>query len=164
MALIMDRYRDIYAFSSFFYTKLSLSEYEEVYKWARSIDLFIKRVLLFPVHHRNHWCLVSVNLTSCKLSLYDSLANQSKSQCLDAIEKYIISKEAEQRVSAKKWTKEISQTAPQQDNFNDCGVFVCMNASNLAEQSSIRFYLYISRTGKHIHNELLKYELLHFQV
>lgn len=101
MALIMDRCRDVHAFSSFFYTKLSLSGYEGVYKWARSNDLFSKRVLLFPVHHRNHWCLVSVNLTSCKLSLYDSLVNQSKSQCLDAIEKYLISKEVEQKGQCK---------------------------------------------------------------
>ena len=79
---------------------------------------------------------------------------------MDAIENYLHYKEAKEKASPKEWTKEISQSAPQQDNFNDCGVYVCMNASSIAEQSSIKFYLDIPKTRKHMHNELLNLKLL----
>ena len=162
MTLVMDKFEDVYVFSSFFYTKLSMSGYKGVHKWARSIELFRKRELLFPVHRSNHWCLVSVNMANCKLSLYDSLVHQNDSQFMDAIENYLHYKEAEEKGSMKEWTKEISQSAPQQDNFNDCGVYVCMNARNIAEQSSMKFYQDIPKTRKHIHNELLNLKLLQF--
>jgi len=54
MTLVMDRCNDVYVFSSFFYTKLSVSV---VHMLARYIELFSKRKLLFPVHHTNHCCL-----------------------------------------------------------------------------------------------------------
>ena len=96
------------------------------------IDLSCK----FPVHHINHWCLVSVNVENCQVSLYDSLSHLNKcNSFMDAIE----FKESEERVGARKWRKEICPSVPQQDNMNDCGVYVCMNARNIVEQSAFRF-------------------------
>jgi len=107
MTLVMDKFKDVYVFSSFFYTKLSMFGYKGVQKWTRSIDLFSKRELLVPVHHNNHWCLVSVNMANRRLSLYNSLAHGNNLQFMNAIENYLCYKEAEGRASPKEWTKEI---------------------------------------------------------
>ena len=79
---------------------------------------------------------------------------------MDTIENYLLFKAAEERVAVKKWTKEVCQNAHQQDNFNDCGVFVCMNVRCIAEQSSLKFYLDIPRTRRHMQDELLNSKLL----
>jgi len=38
---------------------------------------------------------------------------------MDAIKNYLLFKEVEERFCVKKWTKEICQHAPKQDNYND---------------------------------------------
>ena len=163
MTLLMDKCKDVYIFSSFFYTKLVACGCKGVERWAKSIDLFSKRELLFPVHHINHWCLVSVNVENCQVSLYDSLSHLNKcNSFMDAIEKYLLFKESGERVGARKWRKEICPSVPQQDNMNDCGVYVCMNARNIVEQSAFRFNLDIHMTRKHIFHELLNSKLLQF--
>ena len=54
-------------------------------------------------------------------------------------------------------------TIPRQRNFNDCGVFNCINGRNIAEKSDHKFHLNISRTRQHIKNELLCSKLLTVQ-
>ena len=81
---------------------------------------------------------------------------------MDTIEHYLLLKAIEERFCVKKWTKEISQHVPKQDNYNDCGVFVCMIVRSIAEQTSSQFYLDIPRTRKHIQDELLNSQLLQY--
>ena len=163
VSLIMDKFMDIHIFSSFFYSKLAASGYEAVCKWHNSVDLFTKR-LMFPVHlFGNHWCLVSASLDYHKITLYDLLPShgQGEAECMDIIETYLVLKVAEQKAVSKSWNKEICRE-PQQDNFNDCGVFVCMNGQNLAERLNFEFYLDVPHSRRHIKHELLNCKLLPF--
>ena len=158
MRLIMDKHEDVYIFSTFLYTKLSMSGYQGMCNWAKTIKLFTKRFLMVPLHLSSHWCLVAVDMTHHKISLHDSLANNNL-HCMDIIEQYLVLEAAERNLSLRRWTQDVCK-ATQQHNFNDCGVYVCMNGRNIAEQSTFKFYLDISRTRKHIEHELLCSKLL----
>ena len=163
MDLIMDKYKDTYIFSTFFYTKLSTSGYQGVHNWKRTSQLFEKRLLMFPVHLHNHWCLVAVDISYRTISLYDSLAKGNTSaRPMDIIENFLVQEAAEKNITLGSWTK-ACQDSPQQTNFNDCGVYVCMNARNLSEQTTFKFYLDISTTRRQIELELLCSKLLRIQ-
>jgi len=163
MSLIMERYEDIYIFTTFFFTKISTSGYHGIQSWTSRVELFNKRVLLFPIHLTNHWCLVAVHMTTSKIILHDSLRNSNSAHCMDVVEQYLVVEAAERKVTLGSFSKEIC-TTPKQDNFNDCGVFVCMNGRNISEKSALKFYVNIPKTRLHIKNELLCSKLLHFTV
>ena len=75
---------------------------------------------------------------------------------MDAIENYLHNKEAEEKASPKEWTNEISQSAPQQDNFNDSSFYICMNARRVSRAIFYQVLPVHSKTSKHMHiNELL---------
>ena len=65
-------------------------------------------------------------------------------------------------MTLRNWTK-ICQDSPQQTNFNDCGVYVCMNARNLSERTMFKFYLDISSTRRQIEIKLFYSKLLSIQ-
>lgn len=161
MTLIMDKFMDVHAFSSFFYTKLVASGYKAVRDWNSTVDVLRKR-LLFPVHvNGNHWCLISASFDSHKITLYDSLPDSDNTQCMDVIETYLLLKGDEHKTVSQSWEKVVSST-PQQENYDDCGVFVCMNGRNVAGRSSFEFHLDIPRARRHIKCELLNGTLIQF--
>lgn len=53
----------VYAFNTFFYTKLTTEGYtQQLKRWTRKVDIFSYHLLLIPVHLGVHWCLaVSTN-------------------------------------------------------------------------------------------------------
>ncbi len=52
-----------YAFSTFFYTKLSSDGFAGVSRWTRRLDLFTFDLVFVPVHLAVHWCLAVCFLT-----------------------------------------------------------------------------------------------------
>ena len=161
MDLIMDKYKDTYIFSSFFSTKLSTSGYRGVGNWKRTDQLFQKRLLMFPVHLTHHWYLVAVNVGYGTISLYDSLAI-GNTKLMDVIENFLVQEAYGKEIILRNWTK-ACRDSPQQTNFNDRGVYVCMNACNLSEETMFKFYFDISSTKRQIEIELLHSKLLSIQ-
>ena len=100
--------------------------------WKRLNQLFKKRLLLFPVHLINHWCLIAVNIHKRVISLFDSLG-KGNAALMNTVEMFLVMEAINNEVDAENWTK-IHGHSPQQDNLNDCGVFVCMNALFLSGQ------------------------------
>ena len=98
-----------------------------------------------------------------EITLYDSLPShgQVEAECIDIIETYLVLKVAGQKAVSKSWNKQICRE-PQQDNFNDCGVLVCMNGQNIAEQSNFELYQDVRHPRRHIKHELLNCKLLPF--
>lgn len=48
----------VYAFNTFFYTKLTTEGYtQQLKRWTRKVDIFSFDILLIPVHLGVHWCL-----------------------------------------------------------------------------------------------------------
>ena len=155
----MDKHKDIYIFSTFFYTKLLVSGYQGICNWAKTIPLFTKKFVMVPLHLSNHWSLVAIDMVHYQIILHDSLPNNSI-HCLDILEQYLLLEAAKQNFAVKIWIKEVCKECPQQSNFNDCGVYVCMNARNIAEQSQFKFYQEISRVREQMKHELLCSKLI----
>jgi len=154
----MAKYPDTYIFSSFFYTKLSVAGYQGVSNWKRPNCLFKKRLLIFPVHSGSHWCLIAVDIHKRVVSLYDSLGN-GNAFLMNAVEQFLMMEALNKKVNADSWTKGHGRSL-QQDNFNDCGVFVCINAQLLSAQATPKLPLDIPNTRRKIKFELLNSKLL----
>ena len=90
MKLIMEKTDDIFIFSTFFYAKLSSHGHNSVLSWHKGVDLFNRRMLLFPVHQeeRAHWCLVVANIPNKEIISFDSL-NKDNSVCLQVLKNYL---------------------------------------------------------------------------
>ncbi|KAG9396368.1 Peptidase C48, SUMO/Sentrin/Ubl1 [Carpediemonas membranifera] len=66
LAILTEEERQsVHMFSTYFYTKLSHKsgtqfDYESVKRWAKSEDVFTKKLLIVPVHQAHHWSLLIV--------------------------------------------------------------------------------------------------------
>jgi len=134
MKLIMDKYGNIFAFNTFFYSKLSSQGFKSVLHWHKGTDLFGRRLLLFPVHLKelSHWCLVVANVANRQLSCLDSLGKKNHT-CLKTLKLYL------DKTSGHSYLIKEEESVPRQSNSYDCGVFVCLYARSVAEGSALNF-------------------------
>ena len=141
MKLIMEKFADVHIFSTFFYTKLVCGGYESVCSWYNKIDMFGKRLLMFPIHldASSHWCLAAANIVDKQISYFDSLQNDNFA-CLRNLETYLIqAQQLQAKGDSVNWHSIICKDIPVQHNSFDCGVFTCMYARYLAEDKVFNF-------------------------
>uniref|UniRef100_A0A3B3BKF7 Ubiquitin-like protease family profile domain-containing protein n=1 Tax=Oryzias melastigma TaxID=30732 RepID=A0A3B3BKF7_ORYME len=148
--LIMEAsHHKVHFLNSFFHRQLMTKGYEGVKRWTKQVDLFSKSILLVPVHLEVHWCLVTADVASKKICLYDSQGNALQKV---NILKYLITEAKAKQQSAYEsgWTK-----IPQQTNENDCGVFVLEYSRCLALSRPFQFTQKdIPKIRKRIYKEL----------
>lgn len=86
----MEKLGDVHIFSSFFYSKLLCGGYEAVCRWHTKIDIFGKRLLMFPIHLdvNSHWCLAAANFVDKQITYFDSLRNDIFA-CLKNLRTYL---------------------------------------------------------------------------
>ena len=142
MKLIVEQNRSVYAFSTFFYTKLATGGYDGVSHWMKEIDLFCKELLLIPIHLGTHWCLATIDFKLQQFGFYDSMKG-TNSTCLHQLKDYIERKacscDKDGIYCFSKWPHVFHSDLPQQYNTSDCGVFLCMYARCLSERSLFSF-------------------------
>jgi len=156
MKLVMEKFDDIFAFSTFFYTKMLGHGCRSVLGWHKSVNLVNKRLLMFPIHQKElaHWCLVIADVAAKQLICFDSLGNDNN-DCLNVLAEYL------EVQSGQHFSSKQERNIPRQKNSFDCGVFVCLYARCLAEKSALNFsQADIPTTRKHIVFELLHKKLL----
>ena len=134
MGLLMESFDDVFAFSTFFYTKLLSDGYEAVTRWYKRDNVFAKRLLLFPLHQADcaHWCLAAANVSSNQIAYYDSLEKENLIS-LQVLTSYL------QESTGKRFSRYKDRNVPTQFNGHDCGVFVCLYARCLAQRSAFSF-------------------------
>lgn len=63
----------VYVYSTYFYGIL-LRDCEEASKHLKAIDIFKMDFLILPIHVcGNHWAMISIDMTTHKLTIYDSM-------------------------------------------------------------------------------------------
>lgn len=134
MKLVMEKYQDVFIYSTFFYTKLSRHGYSGVSGWHKVVDINIKRLLMFPVHQtaRAHWCLVVVDILKKEIVCYDSFYKEN-SACLEEFKNYIF------KINHESFATKQDTNIPMQTNSYDCGAFVCAYAHCLAASFVFNF-------------------------
>ena len=130
----------IYAFSSFFLTKLLMTGRKGVKRGTKNIDIFSMDLILVPVHLTMHWCMAIIDMRANQIRCYDSLGG-TNCTCLNALENYL-SEEYVDRFKKPLTTKFNlihMDSIPKQSNNSDCGVFVCKYAECISWGASINF-------------------------
>ena len=140
MNLIAQRFADVYVYSTFFYTKLLSDGHHAVQTWNKGVDIFSKRLLIFPVHLQAHWCLSAVKIAGKQILYFNSLGH-ANSTCLQTIRDYLEKQSECNNCKLKdvKWQCVHCSDIPMQYNSYDCGVFICTYARCLAANSPFKF-------------------------
>ena len=130
-----------YIFSSFFYPSLKKHGHEGVAHWTRRNDIFKYDILLVPIHLGQHWCLVKVDFRLMTVASFDSLGERNE-RCLEEINQYLHTEHQAKKGSSLHpgaFKKKIMRGIPQQQNFYDCGVFMCRYAEALTRDAPFDF-------------------------
>ena len=90
MNLIMEKFNDVFVYSTFFYPKLLNHGCQAVRRWNKGVDIFSKRLLVFPVHLEEcaHWCLAVADVANKQMIYYDSLKKENF-KCLQVLRIYL---------------------------------------------------------------------------
>ncbi|XP_039930749.1 sentrin-specific protease 2 isoform X2 [Hirundo rustica] len=123
--------------------RLSSTSHKGVKKWTKGVDIFEHDIILVPIHLRTHWTLLAVDLREKTIKYFDSLGQKGDHIC-KTILKYLEEESREKRnieLTASEWTLHSmsTQEIPQQNNGNDCGVFVCKFADFISRDKPIIF-------------------------
>ncbi|KAF9761893.1 Sentrin-specific protease [Nosema granulosis] len=137
-SLIERHSRDVYVFSSYFYSILVKDGFEKVSKWTKNLCIFDYKFILIPVHLKNHWVFVAVDTKNHGIEYYDSLGGYN-SEVVKNITRYLEMEQLSKFKYAKTYFS-YKNKAPLQANGVDCGVFVCMFARYRAENSKKFYY------------------------
>ena len=132
MKLIMERFNDIFMYSTFFYSKLSNYGYRAVCHWHKEVDRFSKKLLIFPIHQEEcvHWYLAVVDVANKQIIHFDSLKKENL-KCSQILRNYL------QELNGQTYSTVQEKNIPIQSNLYDCGIFTCMYARCLAENSAL---------------------------
>ncbi|KAF4795278.1 SUMO1/sentrin/SMT3 specific peptidase 2 [Turdus rufiventris] len=111
MSLLVERskkegYPAVYAFSTFFYSKLSSTSHKGVKKWTKGVDIFQHDVILVPIHLTVHWTLLVIDLREKTIKYFDSLGQRGDQICKTLL-KYLEEESKEKRnieLTASEWT------------------------------------------------------------
>ncbi len=147
------KYAKIKAMSSFFYSRLFAEnkvtgqfeyDYSRVRRWTRRFKVFDYDMLIVPINQHNmHWTLGVVNFKNKRVEHYDSFGGGGSSEILSNLQRWVCD-EMEDKKGQKLDVSEWSQVAmtsrlPQQNNSDDCGVFVCKFADFISRNAEITF-------------------------
>ena len=145
--------------SSFFYNKLCNNGYSGVKKWTKSnilrrfrnvSTIFDLHKIIFPVHVKDHWYCGCINMVNKSIESYDSL-NTDRANYFVIIRNYL-QKEYETKkdgvLDMSGWIDVSNDFRyPQQQNFQDCGVFTIKCADWICDkmypdyaQSDIKYF------------------------
>ncbi|CAL8280994.1 unnamed protein product [Lota lota] len=151
----------VHFLNSFFHHQLEMKGYEGVRRWTKQVNLFSKRLLLVPVHLEVHWSLVAIDPVHRSIQLYDSEWMALPEVTLGIL-KYLTSeaKEKRQKLFQTGWVVSANKETPQQNNENDCGVFVLEYCKRLAFRKPLAFsQKEIPNIRKRIYKELCERKL-----
>ena len=131
----------VYVFNSFFFNVLNRMDYDDVKRWTRREDIFAHDILLIPIHQKNHWTMVVVDLRHKVIKYLDSMGGKND-ECLKRLRLYLAEEmmaKKDSLLNANEWHLENVLDLPQQENGYDCGVFALKFADYFARDAKINF-------------------------
>ncbi|XP_007420694.1 sentrin-specific protease 2 isoform X1 [Python bivittatus] len=160
----MPGYPVLYAFSTFFYSKLSCTGYNAVKRWTKEVDLFQHDIILVPIHIRVHWALVVIDLRRKTIKYFDSMGQNGNRICMRLLQYLQEESKAKKNldINVSSWTLYSMKPheIPQQLNRSDCGMFACKFADFISRDKPIAF------TQFHMpyYRKKMVWEILHQQL
>lgn len=116
-------------FNSAWYTNIKNKGPQGVKNWARrqkvaGVKLLQAKKVFFPINTGAHWVLLIMQPQDRRIELLDSM--NGKGDGIFKLARAWLEMELGDKYIAEEWT-EHDRLSSQQDNFDDCGVFVCFN-------------------------------------
>lgn len=130
------------AFNSFFYSNLSQRGHQGVRRWMKRKKVEIKdlKKIFTPINlNQSHWALGLIDLERKRIIYVDSLSrgpSSSSLAILNNLKDYVIE---ESKSTMGQDFELVHGNCPQQANGYDCGIFVCLNALYLSQDSELTF-------------------------
>ena len=130
---------DIHIQNSFFYQRLLGSgggyDYSNVVTWTKDVDVFAMQSIVFPINVSNsHWYLAVIRIPEKTITYYDSQGGTGQN-CLEDLRRWLCDEPMNKRnvkLDQNEWTFVSPQkSVPQQNNNDDCGIFMCLFAECL---------------------------------
>lgn len=132
----------VYAFSTFFYSKLVKDGYNSLRRWTKKVDIFSHNLIMIPVHLGLHWTLAVIDFDCKEIRYYDSM-NSNNSECLKSLRNYLKDEYSDKKNGAQydlsEWNCIHVKDVPQQMNGSDCGMFACKYAEFISRGKAISF-------------------------
>ena len=111
---------------------------EETSRWIKD-DITEKDVFLIPIHKRDHWSLVGVDMKTRTIHYFDSIKGSRSTAKAPGVIKTYLEKYCKDKGKAETYTVKRRQDVPLQTNGVDCGVFVCQYAERFARKAHMNF-------------------------
>ena len=128
--------------STFLYTKLQSLGLKEGMKdtknWIKE-DLRQYDLIFFPIHQRDHWSLIMVEIKTKTIHYLDSLGGSRQTSPAPRVMKEFMEKYYEEKGKEESFKIRIRNDAPTQENGVDCGVFICQYAERLSRKGAMNF-------------------------
>ena len=124
-----------YCLDTFFYTNIEKKKHESLLNWCD--DLFKYEYCIVPIftpgEKIGHWTLLFIDINKKSINYYDSLVFKNKERgniCIDLMKNYLNLK-YKNKIYFNDWFSETVSNLPQQNNFIDCGLYMCQYAKSL---------------------------------
>ena len=101
------------------------------------MDMFSYSLLLVPLHLGVHWCLAVVDMEKLEIEYYDSLGNSNTPHAPQALMSYLKMEHMDKK--QRLLSTFIGRDIPKQNNYSDCGMFICKFAEYRSRMSSFTF-------------------------
>lgn len=135
-------YPKVYAFSTFFMSRLTLSGHAGVRRWTRKVDVFSYDIVPVPVHVGGvHWCMAIIDFRSKSIRYYDSMISKNPA-VLAQLAEYLVDEGRDKKgvpYDMTGWVMESMTNIPRQNNQCDCGVFSCTFAETISRNRPLEF-------------------------
>ncbi|KLJ05331.1 hypothetical protein EMPG_11178 [Blastomyces silverae] len=130
-----------HAFSTYFFSNLRDKGYESVRRWATRAKIGGEKLLgvetvFVPIHDRSHWTLMVVRPAARTIEHFDSLGSPSLGHIATA--KEWLRGELGDLFVEEEW-RVLPSISPQQNNGNDCGVFLLTTAKLVSLGKPLRY-------------------------
>ena len=120
----------IFFFQSFFYPKLrdenGVFSYANVCNWNKQVDMFCFQKIFVPMHvNGDHWALAVIEINNKRINYIDSLEKETTFGDVEILNMWL-SREAQRMGRSESFEKFqlVKMECPQQNNGDDCGVFL----------------------------------------
>lgn len=138
--IIMDN-KQVFGWTTHFYSTLQSKGYQGVSRWAKrkKVNLFEKEIIIVPINISNyHWALAVVDNVEKRITYYDSIESSGQSKVGHDLQDYM-NNEAKRLGVASIAYECVQGKSPQQGNGSDCGVFTCTNAKLLSKRQKLSY-------------------------
>ena len=157
LKLLNSKDSGVFMYSTFFHTAFTEGGFERVERYYRSYDVLSYRVLFIPVHHGNHWFLITFDgkeLVSFDPYNYPGANGLKKKELLEENKRFHRSiltklkhnyfeplyKKNNRQCESIEVTVKLPPQIPAQENNHDCGVFLITFAKYLVFNKEFDFH------------------------